>query len=48
LAARESSNASSVNVPAVTTRTIARLTTDLEPLFFASAGLSVCSAIATR
>ena len=35
-------------VPAVTTRTIARLTTDLEPRLRASAGLSVCSAMATR
>jgi hypothetical protein len=48
LAARDSSSASSVSVPAVTTRTIARETTDLAPRFLASAGLSVCSAIATR
>jgi hypothetical protein len=32
----------------VTTRTIARSTTALEPRFLASAGLSVCSAMATR
>ena len=48
LAARESSRASSVKVPAVTTRTMARATTDLAPRFLASAGLSVCSAIAPR
>ena len=48
LAERESSKASSVSVPAVTTRTIARVTTDLAPRFLASAGLSVCSAMATR
>jgi hypothetical protein len=35
-------------VPAVTTRTIARFTTDLAPRFLASAGLSICSAMATR
>ena len=48
LDSRESSRASSVNVPAVTTRMIARFTTALEPRFFASAGLSICSAMATR
>ena len=38
---------SSVNVPGVTNRTTSRLTTDFEPLFFASEGLSNCSHTAT-
>ena len=48
-AALASSNVSSVSVPAVTSRTIARLTGALPPpRFFACSGVSVCSAIATR
>ena len=38
---------SSVNVPGVTSLTTSRFTTDFEPLFFASAGLSNCSHTAT-
>jgi len=49
LARRGSSRASSVSVPAVTKRTMSRATSALEPpRFFASSGLSTCSAIATR
>ena len=45
---RASSNVSSVRVPGVTKRITSRFTTDLEPLFLASAGLSSCSQTATR
>ena len=45
---RASSSPSSVIVPGVTTRTISRRTTALEPRFFASAGSSICSQTATR
>jgi len=48
-AAADSSKVSSVNVPGVTSRMMARSTSALEPRALrASAGLSVCSAIATR
>ena len=45
---RASSRLSSVSVPGVTSRTTSRATTDFEPRFFASAGSSICSAMATR
>ena len=49
LAAAGASNASSVSVPGVTSRTIARFTKAFDPRALrASAGLSICSAIATR
>ena len=49
LARRGSSSASSVNVPAVTKRTMSRATSAFEPpRFLAASGLSTCSAIATR
>ena len=49
LADADSSNVSSVRVPGVTSRTIARSTSALDPRALrASAGLSVCSAMATR
>ena len=48
LARAGSSSASSVMVPGVTSRTTSRLTTDLAPRFFASAGSSICSQTATR
>jgi hypothetical protein len=36
-----------VIVPRVTSRTTSRFTGDLEPRFFASAGSSICSQMAT-
>ena len=48
LAPRASRRLSSVRVPGVTTRTMSRRTTALEPRFLASAGSSICSAMATR
>jgi hypothetical protein len=48
LAPRASSRVSSVRVPGVTTRTMSRATMDLEPRFFASAGVSIWSQMATR
>ncbi len=48
LCRRASSSASSVSVPGVTSRTTARATTAFEPRFRASAGSSICSAMATR
>ena len=49
LAAADSSKLSSVSVPGVTRRTIARSTSAFDPRALrASAGLSVCSAMATR
>ena len=43
----DSSRLSSVRVPAVTSLTTSRFTTDFGPLFFASIGLSICSHTAT-
>ena len=43
----ESNKLSSVRVPAVTSLTTSRFTTDFGPLFFASTGLSICSQTAT-
>ena len=45
---RASSRLSSVSVPGVTSRTTSRATTALDPRLRASAGSSVCSAMATR
>ncbi len=48
LCRRASRRLSSVSVPGVTSRTTSRFTTDFDPRFFASAGSSICSAMATR
>ena len=48
LCALASRRLSSFSVPAVTSRTTSRRTTDFEPRFLASAGSSVCSHMATR